>query len=103
MIRNNARAIHLPAQRHDARVVTHCFARCLPSAIGHRRSHYEITETAPFAERNLESSKQSAEERDAGPAGQFTDLVSQASRNWGKPSFGWAGYNRRVPGSTQTG
>src|SRR4029077_15112360 len=103
MIRNDARAIDLPAQRHDARVVSHCFARRLSGAIGDRRSHYEIVETAPFAERNLESSKQSTEECDAGPTGQFTGLVGQASRNCGKPSFGWAGCNRRIPYSTQTG
>src|SRR5713101_2444414 len=103
MIRNNAREIDLPAERHDDRVVCHCFARLLPSSIGYRRPHYEIIETAPFAERNLESSKQSTEECDAGPAGQFPDLVSQASRNWGKPSFGWAGCDLWVPRSTQTG
>src|SRR5260370_23088456 len=101
MIRNNARAIDLPAERHDARVVSHCFARRLPSAIGDRRPHYEIIETAPFAERNLESSKQSTEECDAGPAGQFPDLVRQASRNCGKPSVGWAGCDWRVSRSTQ--
>src|SRR5260370_41513206 len=96
MIRNNARAIDLPAQRHDARVVSHCFARRLPSAIGDRRSHYEIIETAPFAERNLESSKQSTEECDAGPAGQIPDLVWHASRNLGNPSIWLTVSNRRV-------
>ena len=88
MIGDNARAIDLAAQRYNARVISHRFMRGLPGAIGDRRSHDEIIESAPFGERNLERPKQGAEECDASVAGQFARFVSQIRRNCGKPSLG---------------
>ena len=41
--RRNARAIDLPAQRYNTRVVSHRFARGLLGAIGHRRADDEIS------------------------------------------------------------
>src|SRR4051812_46600180 len=65
MIGGNTRAVDLPAQRNDACIISHGFSRGLRVAIGDRRSHCQIIESAPFRERNLESTKQRAEECDA--------------------------------------
>ena len=100
MIGDNARAIDLPAQRYNARVISHSFTRGLPGAIGDRRSHHEIIESAPFGERNLESPKQRAEECDGSLAGQFARLVSQIRRNCGKPSLGRPRRDRQIPHPT---
>src|SRR5258707_15672687 len=97
MIDRNARAIDLPAQRYNVRVVSHSFTRDLPGAIGDRCSHHKIIESAPFGERELEGSKQNTEECDASLTGQFAHFVSQIRRNCGKPSLGWAWRDRQIP------
>ena len=100
MIGGNARTIDLSAQRDNARVVSHRFPRGLLGAIGDRRSHDKIIESAPFGERNLESAEERTEECNAGATGQFARLVSQSRRNCGKPSLGRPRCDRRIPHPT---
>src|SRR5262245_38959528 len=69
VIDHNARAIDLPAQRDNARVVSHRFPRSLLAAIGNRSSHDKIIESAPFKKRDLKSSEQRTKDRDARAAG----------------------------------
>ena len=76
----------MPAQGHDARVISHCFPRILLRAISHRCSDDQIIKSAPFGERNLERTEQCAEKCHASPAGEFADFVSQSRRNCGQPS-----------------
>jgi hypothetical protein len=61
MIGGHAGTVDLSAQRDNIRIVSHRFSRGLPGPIGHRRSHDQIVESAPFGERNLESAEKRAE------------------------------------------
>ena len=61
----------MPAQGYNTRVISHCFPRILLRAISDRGSDDQIIESAPFGERNLESTEQRAEECHASPPGEF--------------------------------
>src|ERR1700733_13498074 len=97
MIGRDARSIDLPAQRYDTRIVPHSFPRSLLAAIGDWRSHDQIIESAPFGERELESSKQRTEECYTSLTGQFPCPISQSLRDGGKPSLGCSWRDRRIP------
>src|SRR6476646_12214361 len=103
MLGRSARAIDLPTKRYNTRVVSHGFSRGLPGAIGDRRPHYQVIESAPFGERKLEGPKQHAEECYGSLTGQFTRLVSEIRRNCGQPSLGRPWRDRRLPYPKRTG
>jgi len=73
MIGDNARAIDLPAQRYNARVISHSFTRGLPGAIGDRVPH-EIIESAPFGERKWKAPNNALKNVIGSLTGQFARL-----------------------------